>query len=435
MMHSQRKGKNMYKKYATATLVTYRLTLPTDLFEISAIVKGMPVDENEGMSRVEKLKSTFHTEAEKQLLYRNRILSTPVEGEAQPILQHQRHTFNVVADVLHIEPKILLNGDFMSKPWIQPGDIVIEAYTFENLEAFAKLIPAAVQQWGETDVRVEVMRKTAMLAASADKIVQQYSIITCSHVTDLYSFKQDAVRYHVATAQVNPFAALKLRDADYYLLEQKQVETLTTSLFKPEYASDLMKDIRRGTVEVPLFDESKDWMGMLRSRDNHFRSADDVFTRVCMPLAQYFNHTRAQKYHKVISENKLMSIESVPIQLFVVSMFSTRPVPCETCLVVNNVLVPVFFSTEDEDRVLNPFESLPYVLYRAEGLRMFSHDYDVQRVTAQPLENRNRTAGSYVVVGLNGITVYSLAGIARYSVTYAKLKGQALLRMEQALTA
>lgn len=54
---------------------------------------------------------------------------------------------------------------------------------------------------------------------------------------------------------------------------------------------------------------------------------------------------------------------------------------------------------------------------------------------APPLEHRNRADGSYIVVDMSGITVYSLAGTAKYRVTYAKLNEQELLLMEQALIA
>jgi hypothetical protein len=124
--------------------------------------------------------------------------------------------------------------------------------------------------------------------------------------------------------------------------------------------------------------------------------------------------------------NELTDVEDTPLHVFAVGYLSARPIPCETCLIVNKSLVPVFFSADPDDVVLNPFEKLSYILYRGEGSSFFSANFSAHRLKAQPLEHRDRGKGSYIVVGLNGVVVYSLSGKQRYSVSYAKINEAAL---------
>lgn len=416
----------MYKKYATATLVTFSLTLPTSLFEISALVKGVSTDPHTGMSLTDKFKRMTLSEDQKALLYQDEVTNEPVTGDPKPLLQSYRTEFNVIDDVLHIKPADLLYGDIASKPWIQPSDIIIDVYEFTNLDVFAALIPDAIAQWSEDDPRVIEMQTTLALASQCHQRVQNFSIVTCSHVSDLYSYRAQAVDFHLAVALVDPHAELKLKREPYCLLNQKQVEKLIPLLFIPDVAAHLLADLKAATIEIPIFDEAKDWMGNLRSRDNHFRSADDVFTRVTMPLSQYFAALDPSGYREVKNANSLSDVQDTPLNVFAVSLLSVRPIPCETCLIVNKRIVPVFFSTESDDSVLNPFEKLSYILYRGEGTSLFGLDFSVHRLKIQPFEHRDRNAGSYIVVGLKGIAVYTLAGLQKYNISYAKINEAAL---------
>jgi hypothetical protein len=425
----------MYKKYVTATLVTFPLTLPTSLFDVSALVKGVSTDPNTGMSLTEKFKRMTLSEDQKALLYRDEVTNEPVIGEPKPLLQAQRTEFNVIDDVLHIKPADLMYGDIASKPWIQPSDIIIDVYEFTNLDEFAALIPSAIAQWSEDDPRVTEMVKTLALATQCHQRVQNFSIVTCSHVSDLYSYRAKALDFHLAVALVDPHASLKLKREPYCILNQKQVEILISQLFIPNVAELLLSDLKAATIEIPIFHEAKDWMGDLRSRDNHFRSVDDVFTRVIMPLSKHFADIDADGYYDVKQANELTDVESTPVNVFAVGYLSARPIPCETCLIVNKSLVPVFFSVDPDDVVLNPFEKLSYILYRGEGSSFFSTNFSAHRLKEQPLEYRDRSKGSYIVVGLKGITVYTLAGLQKYYISYAKINEEALSVLASHLSA
>lgn len=416
----------MYKKYATATLTTRALMLPIDLFEISALVKGVSSDPHTGMSLLEKFKRMTLNEEEKITLYREDVIKAPVEGEPKSLLQAWWAGYTVVDGVLHITPDDLIYDEIASKPWIQPNDIIIDVYEFTNLNDFAAMIPIAAATWGDEDPRVFEMQTTLELATQAHQRAQNYSIITCSHVSELYTYRRQAATFHVATAQVDPHAVLKMKRTEYSNLEQQQVEKLLPHLFEAELAAYLSKHLKESTVEIPIYDENKDWMGDLRSRDNHFRSADDVFTRVTVPLSQYFAALDPSGYREVKNANSLSDVQDTPLNVFAVSLLSVRPIQCETCLIVNKRIVPVFFSTESDDSVLNPFEKLSYILYRGEGTSFFGFDFSVHRLKIQPLEHRDRNTGSYIVVGLKGIAVYTLAGLQKYNISYAKINEAAL---------
>ena len=425
----------MYKKYATATLTTRALMLPVDLFEISALVKGVSTDPHTGMSLLDRFSRMSLKEEEKITLYREDIIKEPVEGEPKSLLQAYWSGFTVNQGVLHITPDDLIYDEIASKPWIQPNDIIIDVYEFTNLQDFAAMIPYAGATWGDHDKRVIEMQTTLELATRAHQRAQNYSIITCSHVSELYTYRRQAATFHIATAQVDPHAVLKLKREVCSKLEQKQVEKLLPKLFEGELAGKLSKHLKESTVEIPIYDENKDWMGDLRSRDNHFRSADDVFTRVTMPLSQHFAELDSKGYREVKHANSLSDVQETPLNVFAVSLLSVRPIPCETCLIVNKRIVPVFFSTESDDSVLNPFESLSYILYRGEGASLFSFDFRVHRLKSQPFEYRDRNAGSYIVVGLKGIAVYTLAGLQKYNISYAKINEEALTVLASHLSA
>jgi len=339
----------MYKNYATVTLVLHTRELPTTLFEVAARMKICSDNYQFGESHVARLRNWILPATDRKALYEKRVLEEPLNQTPHSILWDSDAVDN---NVFQFDNNYETNETYEQMPWIQPSDIVIDAYTFPNLAIFATLIPQAEALWGEDDVRTQHMVTTLAGLTNSQYLIQRINVLGDDERPNRSSEIRNVADGSLVELRLNPFEILNLPVAAYHHLSAAQLETLIYAAYPQSIAKAVIDSFKGIKIDVPLAESDIDWMGNLRVRDNHFRSEDDVFFRVTMPLAKYFHMKCVGDYYRFTKRNSCGSIDMAPINILCVKRHNDSPMNCATSIVVKKRIVPVFIREQAQTPIL-----------------------------------------------------------------------------------
>jgi hypothetical protein len=410
----------MYRAYRTCAVMMHAIALPVDLFQVAAVCAGKPFNYDAGTNMAQKLKQSLLSEKEKQNLYVQEIMQT-IPDHAQslisnhPQVYYDRQTnelyrFNYQDDMLVVTQRRY--DDILKYPAIQPNDLILNFYYFPQFQEFTQLLPQAIKQWSENDVRVQEMQRTIALVKQANMMLQSLVTIREQPMGSFGTLYADT-SYAIVQMPAGVYRSdLKTRDSFV------STEEILNMFHSKGYRVN-PRDIEN--IQKPITKEG-DWMTQLRVRDNHFRSIHDVFRRVLEPLATVCKEKYLSQWFKMSDKNQLRVLGDAITNVFMVALYGVDPIHPDGIVVIGDKFVPVFIYEEDGfDERLNAYRLTLY-----SPPKISSREYSISKLSSQPFYDKPASELLCMVLDFQGISVWSFDGQLHLRVTYAKLTEKTL---------
>jgi hypothetical protein len=394
------------------------IALPTDLFQVAAVCAGKPLSHEAGTNVAQKVKQALLSENDKQNLYVqevmqlvpdkvNSLISNSYELKYEDV-DNSYYDFSYTDDTLRVKQQKY--SKLSGYRFIHPDDLILNFYYFPHLEVFTQLIPEAVKLWSEQDNRVIEMKRTANLIAKADSALQSITVLhnhSTSEDSDLY------VDNHFALIEIPPILYDGDLETDDDFLSTDELRKFFEKGLK--ISEELIVNIQKPIVK----DEG--WLAALRVRNNHFRSAYDIFVRVLLPIANICSKKHSNNLSKITSKNSLTTYDGACLDVFIVESDRTTPIYPAAFIVIGDKFVPVFIN--EEESYEPQLDTSQLKLYKSKSQ---SGDYSISKLDSQPFYGKQPEDLLYLQLDTEGISVNSFNGDRHLRVTYAKLTEKTL---------